>query len=138
MHVTSYGMSVTTLEEVFLKVASDATDHNKLGHLGQLRRESSASVMDASESVERDQVSRSSRNGPRAACGSHLKVHEGSISLPEASLGYERMSCLNRTYGRSEAICSFSFFRDNLLKEKELDGISATLVTPHQEQHQEF
>lgn len=35
----SYGVSVTTLEEVFLKVASDAADHK--GNLGRLRRESS-------------------------------------------------------------------------------------------------
>lgn len=32
---------MTTLEEVFLKVASDAADHKNLGHLGRLRRESS-------------------------------------------------------------------------------------------------
>lgn len=37
----SYGVSVTTLEEVFLRVASEATDHKNLGHLGRLRRESS-------------------------------------------------------------------------------------------------
>ena len=67
MHVTSYGVSVTTLEEVFLKVASDATDHKNLGHLGQLRRESSASVMDASQGAEKDQVSRLPRSGHHAS-----------------------------------------------------------------------
>ncbi|CAM9259808.1 unnamed protein product [Ectocarpus sp. 4 AP-2014] len=39
--INSYGVSVTTLEEVFLRVASEATDHKNLGHLGRLRRESS-------------------------------------------------------------------------------------------------
>ncbi|CAN0135768.1 unnamed protein product, partial [Hapterophycus canaliculatus] len=33
--INSYGVSVTTLEEVFLKVASDAAEHKKLGHLGR-------------------------------------------------------------------------------------------------------
>ncbi len=40
-----------------MKVASDATDHKNLGHLGQRRRESSASVMDASQGVETNKVS---------------------------------------------------------------------------------
>lgn len=56
----SYGVSVTTLEEVFLKVANDSSDHKNLGHLEQIRRESSASAMNVSTSKDAvmDQVSR--------------------------------------------------------------------------------
>ncbi len=66
--MSSYGMSVTTLEEVFLKVANDATDHKNLGHLGHLRRESSASVVDASQGAGKEQVSRLSRRGYSTGC----------------------------------------------------------------------
>ena len=97
-HVTSYGVSVTTLEEVFLKVASDATDHKSLGRLGQLRREISASVMGASQGVEENQVSCLTRSGHSASCGSPWKVHRDSISLPKACVGYELLSCLDRTH----------------------------------------
>lgn len=61
-HFDSYGVSVTTLEEVFLKVASDSADHKNLGHLEQLRRDSSASAMNTQD-APKGKVSR------RRGCG---------------------------------------------------------------------
>ncbi|CAN0348380.1 unnamed protein product [Pylaiella littoralis] len=101
--INSYGVSVTTLEEVFLKVASDAADHKNLGHLGQLRRESSqASVMDTSQDVGQTVEE---ENG-------HSKDRPQDRTNPSSFL-YQFMALLKKrllTFGRDKKMWAFVVF----------------------------